>query len=370
MRNALLQVAVVASALTAGAFVGISCGDEGEDTSSSTSPGSGGSGAGTGTGTATGTGTGTGTGQGGNGQGGDGTGGPGNAEEVTIAFWGDSGLGSDFQGNIQTALAEGAEAIFHAGDFDYGEEYVNFWDEVDQEVGHAFPYFLSVGNHDDGAWAGYAAHMDEHLAANNITIDDPDHDDQMWSATFKGIKLVAVGIGGSNKPQFADFITQELDPNYDGWQICNWHQNQAEMQIGGKGNEMGWDVYENCRTNGALIITGHEHSYERTKTLTSMENLTVDPTCNDPNQLCVGPGRTFTVVNGLGGVGIRDQERCLPTTYPYGCDEWAFIYAEQQSADYGALIITFNAGGDPKKATAYFKTIGGDVVDTFEITRD
>jgi hypothetical protein len=41
-----------------------------------------------------------------------------------------------------------------------------------------------------------------------------------------------------------------------------------------------------------------------------------------------------------------------------------------QGYTFGALFITFNAGGDPNKAEAYFKTINGETIDTFSITRD
>ena len=36
---------------------------------------------------------------------------------------------------------------------------------------------------------------------------------------------------------------------------------------------------------------------------------------------------------------------------------------------YGALFITFNAGGDPSRAEAYFKSIHGDTIDTFAIVK-
>jgi len=86
------------------------------------------------------------------------------------------------------------------------------------------------------------------------------------------------------------------------------------MQIGSKGDEMGWGVYENCRKHGAIITTGHEHSYERTKTMTSTQNQDVDATCSDPKLECVSPGRTFVIVSGLSGVGIRNQDRSMPPT--------------------------------------------------------
>ena len=43
--------------------------------------------------------------------------------------------------------------------------------------------------------------------------------------------------------------------------------------------------------------------------------------------------------------------------------------ADVQGYTYGALFITFNAGGDPQKAEAYFKTINGDIIDTFSIIK-
>jgi hypothetical protein len=37
---------------------------------------------------------------------------------------------------------------------------------------------------------------------------------------------------------------------------------------------------------------------------------------------------------------------------------------------YGALFITFNAGEDPNKAEAYFKTINGETIETFSIVKN
>jgi hypothetical protein len=94
----------------------------------------------------------------------------------------------------------------------------------------------------------------------------------------------------------------------------------------------------------------------------------------------VGPGRTFVAVVGTGGTGLRAQVRCTPTatTAPFrslntsdpSCPIWASIYTMDQGARFGALFITFNVGGNPKKAHAYFKDIGGKVVDPFDITAD
>ena len=83
----------------------------------------------------------------------------------------------------------------------------------------------------------------------------------------------------------------------------------------------------------------------------------------------VAPGATFAFVSGLGGVGIRDQERCLPRTYPYGCNgEWASIYTSNQGAKFGALFIEFHVDGDPGRAHGYFMNVDGEIIDDFTIT--
>ena len=76
-------------------------------------------------------------------------------------------------------------------------------------------------------------------------------------------------------------------------------------------------------------------------------------------------------VSGLGGRGIRDQERCRPTEPPYGCSGiWASIYTSDQGATFGALFIDFHVDGDPSKARGYFKNIEGEIIDNFTITAD
>jgi hypothetical protein len=58
--------------------------------------------------------------------------------------------------------------------------------------------------------------------------------------------------------------------------------------------------------------------------------------------------------------GTWKREHELPS-FPFHC---------YTNPTYGALFITFHAGGDPRKAEAYFKTINGDIIDTFSIVKD
>ena len=72
------------------------------------------------------------------------------------------------------------------------------------------------------------------------------------------------------------------------------------MQLGSKADQTGWEVYNACKNGGAIIATGHEHSYHRTKTLIDIENQIVDPEWSDPDKLRVQEGSRFVFICGIG----------------------------------------------------------------------
>jgi hypothetical protein len=106
-----------------------------------------------------------------------------------------------------------------------------------------------------------------------------------------------------------------------------------------------------------------------TQTVASTDNTLV-LSRDDPDTVA-DEGRSFVFVSGLGGQSIRNQQRCLPTTPPYGCNgEWASIYTSDQGASSGALFATFNYNGDPTLAHFYFKDINSSVPDEFFVRVD
>lgn len=316
---------------------------------------------------------------------------------LKVAFIGDSGydstnspdLNTGFEKVLSLIVQEGAQVVFHQGDFDYATntDANGFFANIDRILGPDFPYFLSVGNHDDTGWPEncgkstgcYAQLQKERLNRMAITPDDPSLDDEKYSLVFKGLKVVFAGQNGSNT-EFAQFVNDQFTNDNHLWKLCAWHQTQNTMQVGLKGDSMGWNIYENCRNFGAIVATAHMHGYSRTKTLTSMQNRTIDPTCPDGNSLCVGNGKTFAFVQGMGGYNAYTQQRCLPATYPYGCSEWAKICTQssptsecpggvgEKPSKQGALFITFNYNGDSSKAHGYYKTVNGVIIDEFDIT--
>jgi hypothetical protein len=307
-----------------------------------------------------------GSGSGGSATGGSSTGGTGGQvstdPNLKVAFIGDTSTGTNFQNVLNLVENEGAHALVVQGDMSYSSDPTAWWNVVDAVLGTTFPVFISRGNHDDGSWSGYLARANQHLGGATRVAGAHDAN---YKTTFRGLVIATIRAGDTGAR-----ITPLLQGDPHIWKICQWHQNQRAMQVGGKSDEMGWDVYETCRQQGAIIETGHEHSYSRTKTLTSMTLQVVDSSCSSATSLCVGPGRTFANVVGLGGNSVRDQQRCSPTTPPYGCNgEWALIDTSNQGATYGAQFIVFNAGG-PKTATGYFKNISQQTRDTFTITHD
>src|SRR6185436_12496650 len=149
------------------------------------------------------------------------------------------------------------------------------------------------------------------------------------------------------------------------WSICSWHKDMKLMQVGGKEDETGWDVYEEARKGGAIIATAHEHSYSRTYLLSSVTNQTVADTSNT---LALTRGDTFAFVSGLGGASTRPQL--------LGGPWWASISAStclggdpvcQPNAKPGVLFGVFNVDGQPNKAFFYFKDISGRVLDSFTV---
>jgi predicted phosphodiesterase len=278
-----------------------------------------------------------------------------------VAFFGDQGIGSDSLAVLQLVLAEGADAIVHLGDFDYGDDPAAWQQQIEDVLPPCFPYFAVAGNHDESEFPEYQSVIANQLVCAGVSWHG--EAGQQFSFTYQGIYFVLTtpGLLGSGD---AEYVAARLDSpaaQAAAWRISGWHFLMRNLQIGGKSDESGWPVYENSRLGGAIIATGHEHSYERTNLLSDMSDQVVAG-----QDLVISEGKTFAFVSGLGGESIRDQERCLPTTPPYGCNgTWASIYADQQGANYGALFLEFNYEGDPCLARGYFKDIDGNVPDQF-----
>ena len=288
---------------------------------------------------------------------------------LKVAFIGDQSLGPGAVAVLNLIKLEGAQAVLHSGDLDYADNPAAWEAQVNSVLGPDFPYFVTIGNHDELKWAapgGYQQLVESRFARLGI----------VWSGRlgvrssfhYKGLFFVLAppGIGSGFDDGASDlYVREQLAADNSVWSVCSWHKNQRLMQVGGKTDETGWGVYEEARKGGAIIATAHEHSYSRTHLLSGMAAQTIASTSNT---LSLTKGKSFAFVSGLGGHSVRPQL--------VGGNWWASAYAStclagelycQPNAAPGALFGVFNVDGQPNKALFYFKDVNGKVVDSFVV---
>ncbi|MEO9872625.1 IPT/TIG domain-containing protein [Ekhidna sp.] len=287
-----------------------------------------------------------------------------------IAFFGDSNIGSAAKAVLNLVKSEGADAVVHPGDLNYAEIPVDFESHINEILGADYPYFFCVGNHDDEAWNGpnkYQSFLEERF--KRLGISWKGQLGVTSSFYYKGIFFVisAPDEFGITSASAGNHIRKELAQDESVWRISFWHKNQRLMQVGGKSNEAGWNVYEESRKGGAIIATAHEHSYSRTHEMSNFQNQVISSTENtvnlwkdDASTSSLDEGRSFAFVSGLGGKSIRDAESGLDQN-PW----WADVYHSNNGGQHGALFGEFNYEGDTSLARFYFKDIDGTVRDEF-----
>ncbi|MBI1294517.1 hypothetical protein GC175_06125, partial [bacterium] len=309
----------------------------------------------------------------------------------TVAYFADSGDGTNgammFDEVLQLVRDEGAQMVVHAGDFinNSGRQGItSAWvNNVNTILGPDFLYLGAEGNHD--VWSDFEPFMRDRLTRNGYDptlLNGPN-----YTLSHNGIKFVTVGeVLDSN----VAFLQQHLSGDKHIWKVCVWHHQMNDTQPGNKINERLWAEYQTCQDNGAMITSGHEHSYART--LTFNEPVHADgqhTTFGNAETMWVeagSPGKNFVVVSGLGGHSKRAYRADMHDDDSW----WATLYTadrycrnnctnpvtgvQDRSADiagynytYGALFVTYYVDGDPYKARAYFKTIDGNIIDSFEI---
>jgi hypothetical protein len=267
---------------------------------------------------------------------------------------------------LQLVADEGADAVVHSGDYDYQGDPASWNGLIDRLLGPDFPYFASIGNHDTAAFYGPGGYQ-EYQQARMDRLGIPWSGDLgvQSSHRYMGLHIVltAPGIYGAGDGHHDLYIREKFAASDALWRISSWHKNMQLMQAGGKADETGWGVYEESRRAGAIVVSGHEHSYSRTHLLSSMERQAIASTDStlvlaaDEPGTPEDEGRSFAIVSGLGGNHVRAQQLDGPW--------FASIYTASQGATYGALFGVFHTGGDPRLAHFYFKNIDGVVVDDF-----
>ena len=305
---------------------------------------------------------------------------------LLVAFIGDQGNTGNANAVLKLIKSEGAAATVHNGDFDYADNPASWEDRINSILGPDYPYFAVVGNHDTTAWNGIGGYQ-SYLNARQARVPAMGCTGDLGvkaTCKFQGLTIVESCVGtnelgghgncSKDSTEQVSFLQSSLSANGSIWSICLWHKNQHDMQVGGKSDEVGWKAYRACMSAGAIIATGHEHSYARTQTLTDLGNRALNHgRTGELETLNLDLGKTFVFVSGLGGVGIRDYEASKHDDDTW----WASYYASNRwlkndilqagTASYGALFIRFHVDGNPRKAHAYFKDVNGRIADAFTL---
>ena len=284
-------------------------------------------------------------------------------DHFKVAFIADQGLNDNSKKVLELIKSEKAQMVLHDGDFDYADNPDAWAKQTDDILGKNFPYLAVIGNHDIKEWNKYQPKIAERLSNVPGMVCKGDIGVE-GGCLFHGVNF-AFSSPGITLPNtnydHAKILAIRLAQSPTPWNVCAWHKDQRAMQLGDKEDEVGWAVYDTCRRGGAIIATGHEHSYERTYLMDNFETPSVVSTSST---LTLEKGKSFAFVSGLGGESIRPQKR--------DGSWWAAAYTATQRAKPGALFCTFGVTGtdgktDSKKADCYFKDIGGKIVDTFSV---
>jgi len=277
-----------------------------------------------------------------------------------VVFIGDQGLGDNPRRVLTDIKNWEASMVIHSGDYDYVDSPSSFISLVDSVLGPDFPYFASIGNHDTKAWdgnSGYKVLLEnklKHIKGANCWGEYGVN----MACSYQGLLFVLSGVGTKGKDH-VQFIDETFSQHASIWKICSWHKNQHLFQTGGKTDETGYGVYDICRSHGALIATGHEHSYSRTYLMSSFAKQEIAP---EKDKLILQQGKTVAFVSGLAGKNIRPWRNNLEKN-PW----WEKCAASDNGVNYGALYCTFNRNGISNVAECFFKDISGKEWDRFTL---
>lgn len=307
----------------------------------------------------------------------------------TVAFFADTGTGTNFQNVLNlvaneridngVSVASGGEAVdlvIVPGDLSYGDPTDDdTWMRMATSTLGSIPLVMTKGNHEQASdWTNkYGPLVSKYIAETSgmaCTGQTGSEAGRNTACTYKGFRFILSDAGEEDSYEDTpgpntNFIYSNLATSTSIWKACTWHRNQSALTAGTKQNEVGWAPYEECRSQGAIIVNGHEHLYSRTRSLVEMVTQEVRDPGMATTTAVIAPNATFVIVSGAGG-NSTDYLVTSKFSLPY----WANGVGTAQGNVYGALFVTFNVDGDPKKAKAYYKSTAGTpaIRDSFTIT--
>jgi PKD repeat protein len=303
---------------------------------------------------------------------------------VHFTALGDYGSSATTGGVLDALSAGGSDAHLALGDLSYGatgaeEAWCSF---VKARVGEKFPFQLLAGNHEGNGQNGnindFSACLPNQLPGavgtygRQYYVDVPQADPLVRYVMIspdigfpEGTASYAAGSARYNWTATAiDGARQSNIP----WVVVGMHKPCLSM--GTYACDVGADLANLLVSKRVdLVLTGHEHDYQRSKQLalgTGCTTLTIgsyNPSCvaDADNALDKGAGTVFATI-GTGGQGLYDVNAADPEAGYFAASSGG---NQNPTYGYGDFDAT------PDTLTAKFvRASGGTFTDGFTITRD
>ena len=291
-------------------------------------------------------------------------------EEIKIAFIANQGYNQSAYDVLALLTAQEPDLVVINGNLGYDS--YDYWSDMMSIFD--IPFIASIGASDKVDWEYYKPDIENNF--NDDVVCEGITGDQM-TCVFKGISFIISGVGTTFETQgHLTYINDSLKTDSE-WKFCVWNKANKDLRISNKedNDDLIFDYYDVCRKQGALIVTGYDMSYARTKTLASFEPITTEDNYN------IEPERTIVFMSGLGGYANETYNCANHDTDTW----WSTIFTENyylnkgleiaKSCDttlntefnYGALFITINPNGEEHVAHSEFITVDETVIDSIDI---
>lgn len=176
-----------------------------------------------------------------------------------------------------------------------------------------------------------------------------------------------------NRKKTIEFIEREFSDERSKnvrWRFCIHHMTSAKLSGGDKNRDsmVLARITDACRKHGAIIMSGHQHIYSRTKMLKSVgtesgeDPIPVDGTNADKSTFVVSEGLTMSITTGMGGYDGACNGKYSNATWMDKC-------ISRPSDHRGAVIAEFDEKDTRIGTFRYMNSLrDGNIVDEFRIT--
>lgn len=317
--------------------------------------------------------------------------------EVKVALLGDTGVGTGFGSVLSLVASEKADVVMINGDFGYGSAPASWKKKLEASIDiNAFPIIGALGNHDVSQASQYVT-IFAGLRTNQNGLETACTGGKKVAqgqdiilvdevCTFGNVSIIASGIGQVlNKTYLEDRLAGKLKSiSDDQWKLVGYHYTLTEMNPGLKSSSATYRFFDLIRQAGAIGAQAHTHSAMASCPISSVFAKGAPVRCHsafdfDLEDRFVGPGVGMYVDSSLGGVDVRPRGRCK-TVGEKGCGHMVDLitqdgytrvdgFKKTNFNRFGAMFMIFNYGGDPSRALVYYKSVDGQEIFRFFITR-